>query len=227
MTNINDLIAQLCPDGVEFVPLGTIAEVSAGNSAPQGGSFYKNGIYPFCRTSDVGRVHVSVDFSDIESRLNKEGATGMRLFRKETILFPKSGASTLLNHRVLLSIDSYVSSHLATIYRNSEVVLARFLFYFLCGIDAAQLVPYNTYPSLKTATMKEILVPLPPFPVQEEIVRILDKFSKATTELIAALTKEIELRRKQYEYYRESLLSFKTIDGVERERERERERGEP
>jgi type I restriction enzyme S subunit len=48
-------------------------------------------------------------------------------------------------------------------------------------------------------------IPLPPLPVQEEIVRILDTF----TELIAELTAEIELRQKQYEFYREKLLTFK------------------
>ena len=48
--------------------------------------------------------------------------------------------------------------------------------------------------------MKKVIIPVPPLPVQEEIVRILDKFTSLTAELTA--------RRKQYEYYRDALLSF-------------------
>ena len=52
--------------------------------------------------------------------------------------------------------------------------------------------------------MKKVIIPVPPLPVQEEIVRILDKFTSLTAELTAELT----ARRKQYEYYRDALLSF-------------------
>ena len=53
-----------------------------------------------------------------------------------------------------------------------------------------------------------IHIPLPPLAEQERIVRILDKFSTLTTSLTAGLPREIALRRRQYEYYREQLLSF-------------------
>ena len=52
--------------------------------------------------------------------------------------------------------------------------------------------------------VKKVKIPVPPLPVQCEIVRILDNF----TELTAELTAEIEARQKQYEYYRDKLLSF-------------------
>lgn len=208
MSKLEKLIQELCPDGVEYVKLGKVATVSTGNSAPQKSSDFINGIYPFCRTADVGKVHSSLNFKTISDKLNKNGIKGLRLFPKETILFPKSGASTLLNHRVMLGIDAYVSSHLATIYRNENMIMANFLFYILSQIDAKTLVNDVSYPSLKTSVIKNIKIPLPPLPVQEEIVRILDIFTELTTNLQTELDAELTARKKQYEYYRDKLLTF-------------------
>ena len=194
---------------VEWKPLGEVAEVSAGNSAPQDSNLFINGIYPFCRTSDVGKIHHSVNFYQIQDKLNEEGIKGLRLCKKETILLPKSGASTLLNHRVMLAIDSYVSSHLATIYRKENVVLAKYLFYFLSKFDIAELVSDKSYPSLKVSEIAKIQIPIPPLSVQQEIVRILDKF----TQLEAELEAELDCRKRQYEYYRDKLLSFNEVVG--------------
>lgn len=55
---------------------------------------------------------------------------------------------------------------------------------------------------------KKILIPVPPLSEQQRIVSILDKFDTLTTSISEGLPKEIELRRKQYEYYRNQLLSF-------------------
>ena len=55
---------------------------------------------------------------------------------------------------------------------------------------------------------KKFLIPIPPLEEQERIVSILDKFDTLTTSLTEGLPKEIELRQKQYEYYRNTLLSF-------------------
>ncbi len=161
-----------------IVKLGEIAEVSSGNSAPQGKKFFINGKYPFCRTSDVGKVHISDNFKEIADYLNEEGIKGLRLFKKGTILFPKSGASTFLNHRVMLGIDSYVSSHLATIYANSNKILSKFLFYLLCFVDAKSLTNNQNYPSLKLSDIKNIQIPLPPLEVQREIVAEIESYQK-------------------------------------------------
>lgn len=55
---------------------------------------------------------------------------------------------------------------------------------------------------------KKILIPIPPLSEQQRIVSILDKFEALTTSISEGLPKEIALRRKQYEYYRNQLLSF-------------------
>lgn len=62
--------------------------------------------------------------------------------------------------------------------------------------------------NISKARFKKIQVPIPPLAIQKEIVRILDKFDTLTTSITEGLPKEIELRQKQYEYYRDLLLSF-------------------
>lgn len=179
------------PKGWKEEELGKLADVSSGDSAPQSSSYFLNGIYPFCRTSDVGKIHRSSNFSDIEDYINETAISKLHLFRRGTILFPKSGASTLLNHRVILSIDSYVSSHLATIYANS--IDRYYLYYFLCTVDAKQLVPNVDYPSLKISELKNIKVPYPTDKREQEyIVKTLDAVAK----MIKLRKETIDLTKK-------------------------------
>jgi type I restriction enzyme S subunit len=56
--------------------------------------------------------------------------------------------------------------------------------------------------------MSKIIIPIPPLEEQERIVSILDKFDALTNSITEGLPREIELRQKQYEYYRDLLLSF-------------------
>jgi type I restriction enzyme S subunit len=134
---------------------------------------FENGTYPFVRTSDVGKVKVG-SLSDANDKLNKQGIAKLKLFPKGTILFPKSGASTFLNHRVILEMDAYVASHLATIKSKQDDVCDKYLWYFLQTIDAADLVADSAYPSLNTKTIQSISVPLPLLQEQERIVAKLD-----------------------------------------------------
>ena len=64
-------------------------------------------------------------------------------------------------------------------------------------------------PHVHISSIDKFEIPVPPLPVQEEIVRILDRFDTLTTDITAGLPAEIEARRKQYEYYRDQLLTFK------------------
>ena len=160
------------------VEINEISEVSAGNSAPQDRKLFKNGKFPFFRTSDVGIVHISDNLTNSKDKLNEFGIRGLRLFQRNTILFPKSGASTFLNHRVLMGVDGYVSSHLATIIPNDKKVLPLFLFYLLLRIDARTLTNNQNYPSLRTSDIAKIKIPLPPLEVQKEIVDEVNRYQK-------------------------------------------------
>ncbi|HDR1570081.1 TPA: restriction endonuclease subunit S, partial [Pasteurella multocida] len=63
-------------------------------------------------------------------------------------------------------------------------------------------------PRLSRISIEKLKIPLPPLATQQKIVDILDKFETLTHSITEGLPKEIELRRKQYEYYREKLLTF-------------------
>ena len=147
--------------------------MSAGGSAPQGERFFENGKYPFFRTSDVGAVHLSDNLCDVRDYLNDQGIKKLNLFRKGTILFPKSGASTFLNHRVIMGCDGYVASHLATMSAG-EKIDSKFLYYFLILIDAKNIAPNSSYPSLRISDIAKIKIPLPPLAEQKKIVARLE-----------------------------------------------------
>ena len=60
--------------------------------------------------------------------------------------------------------------------------------------------------------IKKVIIPIPPVAEQERIVAILDRFDKLCNDITEGLPAEIEARRKQYEYYRDKLLTFKEIN---------------
>lgn len=161
-----------------IVTLGEICEISSGNSAPQEEALFKDGKYPFFRTSDVGKVHLSNNLTVCNDFLNDEGIKGLTKYKKGTILFPKSGASTFLNHRVILGIDGYVSSHLATIFPDPEKALSEYVYRMLINIDARNLTADQNYPSLKITEIFNIKIPLPPLEVQREIVAEIEGYQK-------------------------------------------------
>jgi type I restriction enzyme M protein len=99
------------------VRLEEVARVTSGNSAPQGDEYFAGGEAAFIRTSDVGAVHLSDNYVGSADKVNAKALAELRLelFPSGTILFPKSGASTFLNHRVVMGAPAYVSSHLACI----------------------------------------------------------------------------------------------------------------
>ncbi|MCQ2830690.1 restriction endonuclease subunit S, partial [Helicobacter pylori] len=66
-------------------------------------------------------------------------------------------------------------------------------------------------PHVYSKDLQNFLIPIPPLEIQQEIVKILDQFSILTTDLLAGIPAEIKARKKQYEYYREKLLTFKPL----------------
>ena len=185
------------PQGWEVKKLGEVAVVSTGNSAPQDKSFFKNGVFPFIRTSDVGKIKKGSIRSCIDY-LNSTGIRKLKLFEKGTILFPKSGASTFLNHRVIMDIDGYVSSHLATIKPN-EIFENKFVWYYLVTIEARNLMQDIAYPSLKLSDIKNILIPIPPLPEQKRIVAILEKAFTAIDQAKANTEKNLKNARELFQ----------------------------
>ena len=92
----------------------------------------------------------------------------------------------------------------------SDKILDKYLYYFLSNVQKEFIskVRYAGIPTLDSKVIANIEIPLPPLPVQEEVVRILDKFSILLADISQGLPAEIEARREQYEYYRNQLLTF-------------------
>jgi type I restriction enzyme M protein len=162
------------------VRLDEITRVTSGNSAPQGDEYFAGGDADFIRTSDVGAVHLSDNLIGSADKVNKKAVTELRLelFPAGTILFPKSGASTFLNHRVVMGAPAYVSSHLACIICDESKALPKFVYSLLCKIDARTITPDQAYPSLRLSEIGAIQIPLPPLEVQKEIVEEIEGYQK-------------------------------------------------
>ena len=160
-----------------FKILGEIADIKSGNPAPQDKKLFSNGEYPFIRTSDVGNIKNGQIFLS-KDYLNSEGIKKLKKFSRGSILFPKSGASTLLNHRVIMGIDSFVSSHLAVIKADNEKILDEYLFHLLKRIDAKDLVANPSYPSLNIDEISKIEIPVPNLETQKKILKELNNYQK-------------------------------------------------
>jgi type I restriction enzyme S subunit len=95
--------------------------------------------------------------------------------------------------------------------KDSNQLLKRYLYHLLNCMqkEIQSLCTYQGIPALNSSNLINLTIPIPPISVQGEIVRILDKFTEFTAELKAQLTTELTARKKQYEYYRNKLLTFK------------------
>ena len=93
---------------------------------------------------------------------------------------------------------------------HSDAILPKFLYYYLSHIEQFffSKVRHAGIPTLDAQIIKSLKIPVPPRTIQEKIVDILDRFEALCTNLTAGLPAEIEARKKQYEYYRDKLLTF-------------------
>lgn len=92
--------------------------------------------------------------------------------------------------------------------------MSKFFYYFMKTIDLTKLDTGSGRPSLTQSILNRIQIPLPTPEEQARIVAILNKFDTITSSISEGLPREIELRRKQYEYYRDLLLTFAKPEGV-------------
>jgi type I restriction enzyme, S subunit len=192
--------------GWETKTLGDVAEINAGNSAPQAKSLFKDGTYPFFRTSDAGRVRFGSIYESADY-LNDEGVRRLRRYPKGTILFPKSGASTFLNHRVMLGVEGCVSSHLAAIVADETQINPQFLLYFLSTVLAQDLVQDHSYPSLNLPTIAGISIPVPPLPEQQRIVGILDEAFEGVATARTNAEKNVQNARALFESHLQGVFA--------------------
>jgi len=159
---------------MELLKLKDVCSVNSGISPPKDKKIFENGTVPFYKTLDVGRIKTG-NISDSELKVSQEFADSKRVFEPGTILFPKSGASTLLNHRVMIQKKGLVASTLAAIVPIKDLCLSKYLFYYLLTIDTKDFIPESFYPGMKISEISEIPIPVSSLQEQEKIVERLDK----------------------------------------------------
>lgn len=211
MTKLEKLIEELCPNGVEYVRLGTFADIS------RGGSFQKK---DFCETGvpciHYGQIYTRYGlFADETiSFINEEAAKKQKYAVTNDIVMAVTSENIedVCKCVAWLGEDSIaVSGHTAIIHHTQN---AKYLCYFfhteMFAAQKRKIAHGTKVIEVTPDKLSDIIIPLPPLPIQEAIVRILDNFTKLTAELEA----ELEARKKQYEFYRDSLLKFDIGGGV-------------
>ena len=171
-----------------IVTLSDVASVNIGNSAPQNNEYFENGKYPFFRVSDLAKFHITDSLTETKTYVNDLAIKKLKLFKKGTILFPKSGAASLLNHRGILGVDGYVVSHIACIIPNENKVLAKYLFYILLKVNAKDIMLNPGYPSIRKPDIEKISIPLPSIEKQKEIVSKIEHKEQKIKELTQKIT---------------------------------------
>lgn len=186
MSKINDLIAKYCPNCVEYKELRAVAEVYTGEQ------FNKRDM------EEVGKYPV------INGGILPSGYSDKYNETENTITVSQGGASA--GYVNFINVRFWLGAHCYAIKLKSDILDNKFVFYCIKQQENKLMQSQEGagIPSLNRKKLNSILIPVPPLPVQQEIVRILDSFS----ELEKELEKELETREKQYEYYRNQLLSF-------------------
>lgn len=186
MKNLETLINELCPEGVEFVKLGDVCEVQRGKrltkkqlSDQDNYPVFHGGIQPIGYYSKCNRKANTVMIINVGASAGTIGFCGQDFWSSD---------------------GCYCLSHV-------NELSARYLYFLLSKNQHyfQSKVRHGGIPTLDALVVKNFEIPLPPIEVQTEIVRILDKF----TELEA----ELDCRKRQYEYYRDKLLSFENVGG--------------
>ena len=131
------------------------------------------------------------------------------IYDKESVLIPRKGSIGNLFYvdKPFWTVDTIFYTVI-----DKDVVISKYLYYYLSKMNLEKLNTAGGVPSLTQTVLNKILISLPSLEEQERIVDILDRFDKLCNDISEGLPAEIEARQKQYEYYREKLLTFKNIN---------------
>ena len=188
MSKLNDLIAELCPDGVKFKSLSEVAEIRRGVRVVKS-QLAEEGKYPVYQNS-----------------LTPLGYYDKYNCSPNTAFIISAGAASEVGY----SFQEFWAADDCLYIEDTLNLSSRFLYHLL--LKNQPLLRSNvrkaSVPRLSRTVIENLKIPVPPLEVQREIVRILDSFTELTTELIAQFEAELTARKKQYEYYRDLLLTF-------------------
>lgn len=190
------------PMGWEMRKLDEIADLSTGDPAPQDPEAFAPDGPLFVRMQDVGRGHVNPELAESTDRLNPAWLreNRLRVFPRDSLLIPKSGASVNLNHRAMLAVDAHVVSHLAIAAPHRSAVDPVYLFWWSVHYDPREHAQVTTLPSLKLSVLRQAEVPLPPLDLQRRFAAIakgaarMASRAKAAAGAASALTAALAAR---------------------------------
>lgn len=194
MSKLQELIQKLCPDRVEYSSLGKYIDIYTGIQ------FNKKDM------SEVGTYPV------LNGGINPSGFTENFNEQENTITISQGGASA--GYVNWMKCKFWAGAHCFIVKPNINILNKRYLYFLLKNSEQRLMQSKHGagIPGLNRDNIRNLIIPIPPLAVQEEIVRILDTFTSHVAELQA----ELQARKEQYEYYRNKLLTFeKDAVGVE------------
>ena len=187
MSKIDDLIQEFCPDGVEYKPIKKLAEVGTGSS--NGNEAQEDGKYPFFIRSQTVKRKNEWEYDE------------------EAIIIPGEGGIGEIYHYV--NGKYAIHQRVYRIHFTDNSVDVKFAYHYFRAFFKNFIMRKAvsaTVKSIRKPMIEEFMLPVPPLEVQREIVHILDSFTLLTAELTAELT----ARKKQYNFYRDKLLTFES-----------------
>lgn len=188
MNKIERLLQQHCPNGVEWKMLGEVAEITRGQR--------------------VTKLQLIPDgkFPVISGGIKPLGYLNNCNRETNTITIAQYGTAGYVN----FITEPFWANDVCYCIFPTKVIQNKYLYYYLMNKqEFIYSLNTNAIPAhLPQDKLTNIPIPLPPLAVQEEIVRILDTFTTLETELEIALETDLNCRKKQYEYYRNKLLTF-------------------
>lgn len=194
MSKIEDLIKQYCPNGVKFKELGEILDYEQPSKYIVKSTRYENEGTPVLT---AGQTFILGYTSETDGVYMASKNNPVIIFDDFTTSF----------HWV--DFDFKVKSSAIKMLRPKQDICFKYVYYTM------KTIKYSTFDHSRQwiSNYSKIKIPVPPMPVQEEIVKILDSYSELETKLEAKLEVELGARKKQYEYYKNKLLNSENISG--------------
>lgn len=212
MSELENLMQKLCPEGVEYKTLGEICELITKGTTPTtlGFSYEERGVnFVKVESIDENGCFILEKFAHISNDCHIK--LGRSILEVDDVLFSIAGAIGRLAVVKENILPANTNQALAILRLDANQALARYIFFVLQTAEAKEQYLVKklgaAQPNVSLNSLANIKIPIPPIEVQREIVRILDSFA----ELTAELTAELDARKKQYEYYRDKLLSFDDV----------------
>lgn len=211
MSKLNKLIQELCPNGVEYRKLGEIGEYIRGVTYDKKSEVQNEcDAWKVFRANNITLSSNTLNFNDIKLvSKSVKVKESQKLVKDDILICAGSGSKDHIGKvaYIFSDIDYTFGGFMGVIRVNKNILMSRFLFHILTGSLFSKHLEINlnssTINNLNSQIMNSFEIPLPPLPIQEEIVKILDRFAEYTAELQA----ELQARKEQYEYYRNLLLT--------------------